>query len=107
MGAPVPSTVGHGLRPARVHGCNSLSTMIRMTISGLGLAVLPTALMRDEIKRRQLVVLEAQGVLSPNRFLVAHQSRSFDSTVYVIADLAVELASVSPIFSQTKTHPPR
>lgn len=87
-----------GLRPARVHGCNSLSTMIQMTIAGLGVSVLPTALVAEEVRKKRLLVIETLERLAPHRFLMAHQSRSFDSTVNVIADIASELALQSPIF---------
>ena len=92
----------YGVRPARVHGCNSLSTMIRMTIDGLGLAVLPIDMMREQIRRRELTVLAPDVEFPPHRFLVAHQSRSFDSTAHLISDLAVQLALDSGVF-----HPPR
>ena len=87
-----------GLRPTRVHGCNSLSTMIRMTIAGLGLSVLPIDMMRDEIAQGKLTVVSSRGRIPPNRFLVAHQSDSFDATMTLISDLAVALARESGIF---------
>lgn len=87
-----------GLRPIRVHGCNSLSTMIRMTIAGLGLSVLPIDMMQEEIASRKLAVVRARANIPPNRFLVAHQSDSFDTTMTLISDLAVELARDSGIF---------
>ena len=87
-----------GLRPTRVHGCNSLSTMIRMTIAGLGLSVLPVDMMKDEIAGNKLAVVTSKADIPPNRFLVAHQSDSFDTTMTLISDLAVELAGGSGIF---------
>lgn len=89
---------GHGVRPARVHGCNSLATMIRMTIDGLGLAVLPIEMMRQEIQRKELAVVAPHLSFPPNRFVVAYPKRSFESTSKVIADLAVELATSGGIF---------
>ncbi|MEO6623527.1 MAG: LysR family transcriptional regulator [Burkholderiaceae bacterium] len=88
----------HGLRPTRVHGCNSLSTMIRMTIAGLGLSVLPIDMMQEEIGEKRLAVLSSRTGIPPNRFLVAHQSDSFDATMTLISDLAVELAHANGIF---------
>lgn len=88
----------HGLRPTRVHGCNSLSTMIRMTIAGLGLSVLPIDMMAQEITEGKLAVVAARTKIPPNRFLVAYQSDSFDATLSLISDLALELAQASGVF---------
>lgn len=87
-----------GLRPNRVHGCNSLSTMIRMTVEGLGLSILPIDMMQEEIAHNKLAVVTSRTKIPPNRFLVAHQSDSFDATIGLISDLAVELAKASGIF---------
>ena len=88
----------YGVRPARVHGCNSLSSMIRMTVAGLGLSVLPIDMMRDEVASNTLVVVAARRRFPDNRFLVAHQSEAFDTTMTLISDLAAELAQASGIF---------
>ena len=72
--------------------------MIRMTIDGLGLAVLPIEMMREEIRGHELKVVAPDLAFPPNRFVVAHPSRSFDSTSQVIAELAVELALASGVF---------
>ncbi len=88
----------HGARPARVHGCNSLSGMIRMTAAGLGLSVLPIDLLRDELRSKQLVVVAPQKKFPDNRFLVAHHAERVDATVAVISELALELAQDSGVF---------
>lgn len=96
----------HGVRPARVHGCNSLSTMIRMTIAGLGLSVLPIDMLQEEVAKRKLTVVAPQAKFPANRFLVAHQSETFDATVTLISDLAVELAKASGIFHESASSRP-
>ncbi|MCC6193084.1 MAG: LysR family transcriptional regulator [Burkholderiales bacterium] len=88
----------HNVRPTRVHGCNSLSTMIRMTIAGLGVSVLPVDMLRAEVRRKALVTLDVKQGFPANRFLVAHQSKTFDRTVQVISNLAVDLAAESGLF---------
>lgn len=88
----------HGVRPARVHGCNSLSSMIKMTIAGLGLSVLPRDLMREELKKGMLVLAAPQETFPPNRFLIAHQAETFDNTVTLISDLAFDSAKASGMF---------
>jgi DNA-binding transcriptional LysR family regulator len=88
----------HGVRPARVHGCNSLSSMIMMTIAGLGLSVLPIDLMQKELRQKKLMLAAPGQTFPANRFLVAHQSETFDTTVTLISDLAVESAKASGVF---------
>jgi len=92
-----------GQRPARIHGCNSLSTMFQMTIAGLGVTVLPTALAMEHAREKRLVLLTTDQPLPPNRFLLAYQSRSFDSTIAVIADMSWDLAHRSSIFKPIGT----
>ena len=88
----------HGVRPPRVHGCNSLSSMIMMTIAGLGLSVLPRDLMRGELRQKKLMLAAPQETFPANRFLVAHHAATFDNTVTLISDLALESAKASGIF---------
>lgn len=88
----------HGVRPVRVHGCNSLATMVRMTVAGLGLSVLPQALMQQELRDGTLVLAAPRLPFAPNRFLVAHHAESFDTAVSLIADLAAESAQASGVF---------
>jgi len=88
-------------RPTRLHGCNNLATMIRMTCEGLGLAILPIEMLREQIREKELVALTEAGPVPPHRFLAAHQAAAFDPTVGVISDLAIELARASKIFRRT------
>ncbi|MFO1193581.1 MAG: LysR family transcriptional regulator [Rhodoferax sp.] len=87
-----------GLRPARVHGCNSLATMVRMTVAGLGLSVLPCDLLKDELRQGTLVLAAPRQTFPPNRFLVAHHAEAFDTAVTLISDLAVASAAASGVF---------
>ncbi|MEO7241945.1 MAG: LysR family transcriptional regulator [Variovorax sp.] len=88
----------YGVRPVRVHGCNSLASMIRMTIEGLGLSVLPVDMLRAEIAQKKLALVAPQNKFPDNRFLVAHQSDGFDATVSVISGVAMDLAAGSGVF---------
>ena len=72
--------------------------MIRMTIAGLGLSVLPIDLMQEELRQKKLVLAAPDETFPANRFLVAHQTQTFDTTVTLISDLAVESAKASGIF---------
>ena len=70
----------------------------RMTVEGLGLSILPIDMMQEEIAHNKLAVVTSRTKIPPNRFLVAQQSDSFDATIGLISDLAVELAKASGIF---------
>jgi DNA-binding transcriptional LysR family regulator len=91
-----------GQRPQRLHGCNSLATMIRMACEGLGLAILPIDMVREQVRKKELVVLSQAGAVPSNRFLSAHQATAFDPTVDLIAEQAYEMARDSRIFRPTK-----
>jgi len=87
-------------KPSRIHGCNSLSTMIGMTTAGLGISVLPPQLLKRELSERQLVTLNTARKFPPNSFLVAHQSKSVDRTVAIVSDLAFEIGRSTDLFNQ-------
>jgi len=88
----------HGVRPTRVHGCNSLSSMITMTIAGLGLSVLPRKLMQQALAEKKLVLASPRESFPANRFLVAHRTEAFDTTLTLISELALESAKASGMF---------
>ena len=87
-----------GLRPARLHGCNSLVMMIRLTIAGLGISVLPVPLLGAELQDKSIRRLDVATPLPPNRFVVAYASTPVQPAVSAIADLALEDAATNRLF---------
>jgi DNA-binding transcriptional LysR family regulator len=87
-----------GQRPARLHGCNSLAMMIRLTIAGLGISVLPVPLLRDELAAKEIRRLNVETALPPNRFVVAYASTPVQPAVRAIVDLALADARDSSLF---------
>jgi DNA-binding transcriptional LysR family regulator len=87
-----------GLRPARLHGCNSLATMMRLTISGIGISVLPVPLLADELAERSIRRLNVDTPVPPNRFIVAYPSTPVQPAVRAIADLVLADAGTSRLF---------
>ena len=78
---PNPSTISvsmmrwfgtAGVEPAHVSSCNSLALMARLVVEGLGVAVLPTALMRSEIDAGQIRLLNTAPAISPATMAIAH-----------------------------------
>jgi DNA-binding transcriptional LysR family regulator len=84
-----------GVHPKRLHGCNSLAMMIKLTVAGLGVSVLPVPLIRGEVARRELSRLRLDRPVPPNRFFVTWPSVASHSAVRAIVDLASTLASAS------------
>jgi len=90
-----------GSRPARLHGCNSLAMMIRLTIAGLGISVLPVPLLRDELASKRIRRLRTDLPLPPNRFVVAYASAPVQPAVQAIVELAVADAKRAPVFGRS------
>lgn len=86
------------VRPARLHGCTSLATMIRMTIAGLGISVLPPAMLEQEVARGELKVIETVRPVPNNEFVVVRSTRPPEITSKVLADLALDIARQDPVF---------
>jgi len=87
-----------GTRPTRLHGCSSLATMIAMTKAGLGISVLPPAMLEQEIASGELIRMRTKRPVPANEFVsiaLAHPPRP---AVAVVDDLAQELVKSSPIF---------
>jgi DNA-binding transcriptional LysR family regulator len=60
-----------GLRDFRVHGCNSLATMIEMTVAGLGVSLLSPDLVRQR-HGDALEVVDTGSALAPTLFSCIH-----------------------------------
>jgi DNA-binding transcriptional LysR family regulator len=89
-----------GTRPGRLHGCNSLATMIRMTIAGLGISVLPVPLLREELTGKSIRRLAVGLPLPPNRFVVAYAAAPVQPAVKAIVELALADARSSGLFGK-------
>ncbi len=87
-----------GTRPLRIQGCNSLSTMIKLTSAGLGVSVLPPSLVHREIGEGQLRVLACTEPLQPNVFVACWSSRPPTAIMRAVVDLAVGIAGRDPHF---------
>ena len=90
-----------GVRPTHVHGCTGVSTMIRMTLEGVGLSILPLDLMRDQIKQKKLKVLLPDEKFPPILFEVVYHSSNVDSMIQIIADMAMQAARTSGMLHPT------
>jgi DNA-binding transcriptional LysR family regulator len=87
-----------GAAPNRLHGCNSLAMMIKLTVAGLGVSVLPVPLVGAELASGELRRVRVEEPVPPNRFVVTWSTTLVEGAVGAIADLAVEVAATSPAF---------
>lgn len=91
-----------GARPKQLHTCSSLATMIKLTIDGLGISVLPVPLVRRELSARQLRRLDVDEPLPPNQFVVTWSAALAQAAVPVVATLAVRIAKNSRVFANVR-----
>lgn len=87
-----------GVRPVRLHGCNSLAMMIKLTIAGLGISVLPVPLLRQEMDAGLIKRIAVDAPVPPNRFVVAYAATPVQPAVRAIADLALSNANEMGVF---------
>lgn len=80
----------NGVKPSRLHGCNSVTTMIALARSGTGIAVLPRVLTGEEIESNRLEILDAPTPMSHYEFFVVYEKKTVDPSVIAIAQVALE-----------------
>lgn len=89
---------GQGVRPQRLHGCSSLSMMIELTMAGLGVGVLPPALVERAIRDGALTTIRTARAVKPNAFVAAYANRPPNKIARTIVDIAVRAARSHPAF---------
>ena len=83
------------LPPIRLHASASLATVIHMAIEGLGIAVIPTAIVENELADERLQLLSTELKISPLTFSASWLASPDTVAVELIADLAGEIAQSS------------
>jgi DNA-binding transcriptional LysR family regulator len=80
------------LPPIRLHASASLGTVIHMAIEGLGIAVIPTAIVEDQMAEGRLQLLSTDLTIPPLRFSATWLSSPDTIAVERVAELASEIA---------------
>lgn len=89
----VRSLFNHPDLPAiRLHASASLATVIRMAIDGIGVAVIPTAIVEEELASGRLQLLETDVQIPDLTFSASWLSSPDTLAVELVAELAVQLA---------------
>jgi DNA-binding transcriptional LysR family regulator len=81
-----------GMAPPRMITSASLSANIRLAIDGAGVAILPPALIQDEIASGRLGVVDVDIALDPLRFTVSYCKALSNPVSEAVANLAIEIA---------------
>ncbi|MBE0529932.1 MAG: LysR family transcriptional regulator [Rhodospirillales bacterium] len=82
---------GTNVRP-RIHSSSSLATIVRMAVDGIGVCALPVDIVRSELQRGELCVLESPVLLPDLYFTASFPADSDSFLVHAMCDLAVAVA---------------
>ena len=80
------------LPPIRLHASASLATVIHMAIEGLGIAVITTAIVENELADGRLQLLSTDLKISPLTFSASWLASPDTVAVELVADLAEKIA---------------
>jgi DNA-binding transcriptional LysR family regulator len=80
------------LPPVRLHASTSLATVRHMAIEGLGIAVIPTAIVESEMADGRLQLLSTDLQIPPMTFSASWLASPDTVAVERVADLAVRIA---------------
>jgi DNA-binding transcriptional LysR family regulator len=83
------------LPPIRLHASASLATVIHMAIEGLGIAVIPTAIVENELADGRLQLLATDLKITPLTFSASWLASPDTAAVELVADLAGQIAQAS------------
>ena len=79
------------LPPIRLHASASLATVIHMAIEGLGIAVIPTAIVQNELADGRLQLLNTDVGMQPLTFSASWLASPDTVAIELVADLAAQL----------------
>lgn len=79
--------------PPRIFGNSSLSTIIRMTVDGIGIASIPPVVIARELAEGKLRVVNAEQELAPLAFTASYPANPDSHVAAAIAGLARDIAA--------------
>jgi DNA-binding transcriptional LysR family regulator len=85
------------LPPIRLHASASLATVIHMAIEGLGIAVIPTAIVENELADGRLQLLSTDLQVTPLTFSASWLASPDTAAVELVAGLAGQIAHASAL----------
>ncbi|WP_457094187.1 LysR family transcriptional regulator [Microvirga sp. P5_D2] len=84
-----------GMTPPRMITSASLSANIRLAVSGAGVAILPPALIQDEIASERLEVIKTDIVMDPLKFTISYCKALSNPVLEAAAELAIRIAQTT------------
>jgi DNA-binding transcriptional LysR family regulator len=84
------------LPPVRLHASASLATVIHMATEGLGIAVIPTAIVENELAHGHLQQLATDFSMQPLTFMASWLASPDSIAVERVAGLAAQIAQANP-----------
>ncbi|MTJ81363.1 MAG: LysR family transcriptional regulator [Telmatospirillum sp.] len=85
-----------GLPPARLFGNSSLSTVVRMTLDGIGVSVIPPVIISQELADGRLRLFRAAIDLPDHAFVAAYPLKPDSHLAQTVAALAADVAAQWP-----------
>jgi DNA-binding transcriptional LysR family regulator len=85
------------LPPIRLHASASLATVIHMAVEGLGVAVIPTSIVENELADGRLQQLATELEIPPLTFSASWLASPDTLAVELVADLAARIAQESSV----------
>lgn len=85
-----------GFGEARVFGSSSIAGIVRMAVDGIGICVLPPAVVTRELASRQLRRLPLAHALPPVDLFVAYPTKTENHLAAAVAELAIATARARP-----------
>lgn len=86
------------VRPPRMHSCNSLATIVELTAAGLGVSVLPPAMLSDAFRRNRLARIKTRQKIAANDFSMVFPEGRSSPFMNALAEMSAQAAKADPIF---------
>jgi DNA-binding transcriptional LysR family regulator len=83
------------LPTVRIFSSSSLASVISMAVDGIGIGVVPLAVVRNELTAGRLRLLKAEHALPPLRFTASSLATAMTGLAATIADVAGQIATAS------------
>lgn len=95
--------------PQRISTCNSLLHIARLTASGVGAALLPLAIIQNELDCGVLTVINAEPAIEPHWMYLAMSARVEEAAAQIIREVTrkvVAASNLTPVTRRPAATPP-
>lgn len=82
----------HGLKVPQIHASSSVSTIIKMTLDGIGISVIAPVLIQEELREGRLSLLETDLALPTLNFTASFNTTSGGKLMSSVAQIALRMA---------------